>query len=104
MGQTAHGQISRKLKEYKCTSKNKPASKGSNIITDLIYNIPKTIVKKEVIKKHIHFDTVVNSIQSLPFPITNAISNTHNKQRPQVNCFANSLSTSSCADQDVVYN
>ena len=33
-------------------------------------------------KKHV--DAVVNSIQTLTVPITNAISNTHNNPRPQV--------------------
>ena len=46
-------------------------------------------------------DTNVNSIQSLPLPIANGISNTHINPRPQVDYFATNLSTSSRADQDV---
>ena len=49
-----------------------------------------------------HVDTVVNSIQPLPFPITNTISNTHTNQIPEVDCFAANLSRSSRADQGVV--
>ena len=37
-------------------------------------------------------------------PIANKISNTHNNQRPQVDIFATNLSTSSRADQDVVFD
>ena len=104
MGKNFHGQIGCKLKEYNWTSKDKPAYKGSNINTDLMYDVTKTIVKKEVRKKAKHIDTVVNSIQYLPLPIKNEISNTHNKQRPQFYCFANNLSTSSRADQYVIYD
>ena len=53
-------------------------------------------------KKPKHVDTVVNSIQTLTFPITNVISNTHNNQIPQVNCFGSNLSKYSRADQDFV--
>ena len=55
-------------------------------------------------KKTKHVDTFVNIIQILPFPITNAISNTHNNQIPQVHCFAINSSESSCVDQDVIYD
>ena len=61
-------------------------------------------MKKEVRKKPKHVDTVVNSIQPLPLPITDLISYTHNNQRPQVDPGANNLSTSSCAYQYVVYD
>ena len=47
-----------------------------------------------------HFDTVINSIHTSPFPITNTISNTHNNLRPQVDFFATNLSKSSRVDQD----
>ena len=53
-------------------------------------------------EKNRHADNVVNSIQPLPFPITYTLSNTHNNQKPQVNCFETNLSTSSREDQDVV--
>ena len=53
-------------------------------------------------KKHKHFETVFNSIQPIPLPITNKISNTHNNTGSKVDCFATNLSTSSCADQYVV--
>ena len=49
-----------------------------------------------------YLDTVVNSIQPLPLPITNSIYNTQNNKIPQVDIFANNVSTSSFADQDVV--
>ena len=39
-------------------------------------------------KKPKHVDTVFNSIQPLPLPITDSISNTHKNQRPQVDIFA----------------
>ena len=58
-------------------------------------------MKKEA-KKPKHVDTVVNSIQSLPFPITNEILNTQNNKIPQVDFFAANLSKSSRSDQDVV--
>ena len=51
--------------------KQKIASKGSNINTDSVEYVPKTVVKKEVIKKTKHVDTVVNSIQPLPLPVSN---------------------------------
>ena len=50
MGRTGHVQIGRKLKGDKCNPKEKPASKVSNINTDLIEYVPKTLVKKELIK------------------------------------------------------
>ena len=59
-------------------------------------------MKKEVRKKHKHFDTIFNSIQPLPLQITKAISYTHKNQRPQVDCFATNLSTYYRADQDVI--
>ena len=51
-----------------------------------------------------HVDTFVNSIQPLPLPIKNTISNTQNNHRPQVDIIATNLSTSSRADQSVVYD
>ena len=84
--------------------KTQKTLKVSKINTDLIKYVTKTLVKKQVRKKPKHVDTVVNSIHTLPFTITNALSNTHNNQVKQVNCFATNLSTSSHADQDVVYD
>ena len=49
-----------------------------------------------------HIDTVVNSIQTSSFPITNTLSNTKQNLRPQVHYFEINLATYSCADQDVV--
>ena len=92
------------VKGSRCNSKDKTASTGSKTNTDLIEYFPKTLVKKEVIKKTKHIDTVVNSIQPLPLPITNTISNKHNNKGPQVDCFATNLSTSSRAYQDVVFD
>ena len=51
-----------------------------------------------------HVDTFVNSIQTLPFPITSTLSNTHNNPRPQVDFFENNLSTYYCSEQDVFSN
>ena len=59
-------------------------------------------MKKEARKNPKHVDTVVNSIQPLPLPITNTISNTYNNQRTHVDGFATNLSNSSCADKYVV--
>ena len=59
---------------------------------------------KYVRKKHKHVDTVVNSIQPLPLPITNTVSNTHNNQIAKVDFFATNLSTFSSADQNVVFD
>ena len=72
MARTGHGQIGCKFKGENCNSKYKPASKCNNIYTDLIEYVSKKVVKKEVIKKTKHVDTVVNSIHPLPFPITKA--------------------------------
>ena len=47
MGQTGHGQMFCNLKGGTCTSKNKPYSKVSNINTDLIEYVPKTLVKNK---------------------------------------------------------
>ena len=49
-----------------------------------------------------HIDSVVNSTQRLPLPITNTIPNKNNNPRPQGDCFATNLSTSSRAYQYVV--
>ena len=59
-------------------------------------------MKKEVRKNPKHVDTVVNSVQPLHLPITNSLSNKYNNQGTQVDMFATNLSTSYCADQDVV--
>ena len=53
-------------------------------------------------KKPTNVYTVVNGIQPLPLSIKNTLSNTHNNPRPQVDCFATNLSTSSRADQYLV--
>ena len=45
MGQTGHGKIGLKLKGERCNRENKTASKGSNINTDLIEYVPKTLLK-----------------------------------------------------------
>ena len=92
--------MGRKLKRSRCNSKYKTSSKGSKKNHDLIEYVPKTLVKKKF-KNPKLVDTVVNSIQHLTFPIRNALLNTHNNLRPQVDCFATNLSTSSRADQDV---
>ena len=55
--------------------------------------------KKE---KPTHVDTVVNNMQPLTLTTTNVISNKHNNQIPQVDCFAINLSKYSYADQDVI--
>ena len=102
MGQTGHVKIGHNLKGDMCTSKDKLDSIGSKINTDLIEYVPKTLVKKEVIKVPIHIADIFNSIQSLPLTTTNSISNTNNNQRPQVDCFATNLLKCSCADQEVV--
>ena len=47
-------------------------------------------------------DTIVNSIQPLHLPITNAISNTQNNQRPQVGYFETNLSKYYRSEQYVV--
>ena len=54
-------------------------------------------------RKTKHGDTIVNSIQTLPLPIKNTLSNTHNNPRPQFYCFETNLSTSYRADQDAVF-
>ena len=46
MGLTGHGKIGCKLKGTCCNSKNKTASKGSKINTDLIEYVTKKMVKK----------------------------------------------------------
>ena len=48
--------------------------------------------------------TVANSIQPLPFPVAKSISNPRNNPRPPVDFYITNLSTSYCADQDVVSN
>ena len=50
MSRTGYGQIGHKLKGDKFNSKDKLASKGSKINTDLIEYVPKTLVKKGVRK------------------------------------------------------
>ena len=101
MGISIHGQFCRKFKRAKCNSKLKTASKGSNIITDLIVCSQDTCKKRE---KPIHVDTVVNSTQTLPFLIVKALSNTLNNPIPPFDCYRTKLSTSYRADQAVVYN
>ena len=63
--------------------RTKTSSKVSKINTGLIEYIPKTLVKKTQ-KKTKHVDIIFNSIQPLPLPITNAISNTNNNQIPKM--------------------
>ena len=75
MVQTVHGQIGH-------TSKDKPDSKGSKINTDLIEYVPKTLVKKKVIKTPKHVDTVFKSIQTLPMPTTKV--NINNTQQSKI--------------------
>ena len=104
MGWTCYGQISRKLKVERWNSKDKSASKGSKIDTDWIEYFPKTLVKKRSKKKSKHVDNVVKTAKPLPWPITKAISITHNNQRPLVEIFATNLLTSSCAYQYFVYD
>ena len=59
---------------------------------------------KEAKKNPKHIDAVIYSIQPLPLPITDAISNAHKNKRPQVDCFATNISTSSRSEKDVVYD
>ena len=47
MGRTGHGQIGRKLKGERYNSKYQTDYKGSNINTELIEYVPKTLVKKK---------------------------------------------------------
>ena len=47
---------------------------------------------------------MVNSIKPFPLDDTKAQYNPHNNKRPPVDCCKNDLSTSSCADQNFVYD
>ena len=49
-------------------------------------------------------DTIVNSILNSPLTISNIISNKHNSQRQQVDCFTTNLPTYSNSDQYVVFD
>ena len=62
MGQTDHGQISRKLKGARRNSKEKIDSTGIKSDDDLIEYVTRTLVKEGVRKKLRHVDTVVNII------------------------------------------
>ena len=66
------------------------------------FNISEETCEKISKKKPKYVDTVVNSIQLLPFPPTIKISNTRSNPKPEVDYFVTNLSKSSRADQDVV--
>ena len=53
-------------------------------------------------RKPKHVDTVVDSIQTLPFPVEKSLSNPHNNPRPPVDFYRTNLSTFSRADKYVV--
>ena len=89
MGQTGYGFVGRKYKGYRYNTEDKTASKGSEIDTDLIEYIPKTLVNKEAMKRFKHVDPVVNINHPLPLAGTKAISNTHNNPRSSVDCYKN---------------
>ena len=75
-------------------------SKGSTFNKNLIGMFSRHLWKK-VRKKNKHVNTVVNSIQTLPLLVGKSISNPHNIS-PPVDFYRINLSTSSCADQNVV--
>ena len=79
-------------------------SKGSNINTDLIQYVPKTLFKKEVRNKPKHVDLAVKSIKPFTLADTKALSDPHKNTSSLVNCCKTTSSTSSCADQNLIFD